>query len=59
MEQLYTINEAARVLRISRETLYRWIREGRLTYAEVGPRRRIRESDIRAIIQPKAETPQR
>ncbi|TXH80431.1 MAG: DNA-binding protein [Rhizobium sp.] len=59
MDTLYTVNEAAERLRISRETLYRWMRDGDLSFVIVNYRRRIRESDIRAILrEPEQKTEQ-
>lgn len=51
MERYYTINDAARILSVTRETLYRWMAAGRLRYVHAGNRRRIRESDIQAFIK--------
>ncbi len=47
---LVTLQEATRRLRISRATLYRWAREGRLTLYRLGPRAtRIREEDLQRL----------
>ncbi|MBT9585497.1 helix-turn-helix domain-containing protein [bacterium] len=48
--ELVTLEEAARRLRVSRATLYRWSREGRLTLCKLGPRAtRIREQDLAGL----------
>ena len=51
METLYTIREAARVLRVQRETVYRYMQSGALKYVMVGKVRRIRESDLQAFVR--------
>ena len=51
METLYTIREAARVLRVQRETVYRYMQSGALKYVIVGKVRRIRESDLQAFVR--------
>lgn len=44
---MVTLEEAAQRLRVSRATLYRWSREGRLKLYRLGPRAtRIREEDL-------------
>lgn len=51
--ELLTIAEAARLLKVSRVTLHRWLKHGRLTAYHVGPRAvRIRRSDLGAIMTP-------
>jgi len=55
MEPLYTIREAARVLRVQRETVYRYMQSGALKYVIVGKVRRIRESDLQAFVREPAQ----
>lgn len=44
---LITLQEASRRLRVSRATLYRWSRQGRLRLVQLGPRAtRVREEDL-------------
>ncbi|TAK27669.1 MAG: DNA-binding protein [Chloroflexota bacterium] len=48
-----TIAEAARSLRVSVSTVWRWIASGRLTAYRVGQRRiRIRKEDLASVVQP-------
>lgn len=48
---LLTVSEAARVLKVSRITLSRWLKDGRLLSYRVGPRAiRIRRDDLRAVM---------
>lgn len=45
--KMVTLDEAARRLRISRSTLYRWSQQGRIKLYRLGPRAtRIREEDL-------------
>lgn len=47
---MVTLQEASRRLCVSRATLYRWSRQGRLRLFQVGPRAtRVREEDLRAL----------
>lgn len=48
-----TVAEAARQLKVSVSTIWRWINAGSLTAYRVGPRRiRIRREDLAALIKP-------
>jgi excisionase family DNA binding protein len=49
-EQLYTIGEVARLLKVSRKTLYAWMNDGKLPYVVVGYRRRIAQSALDTLI---------
>jgi len=53
MDKLYTLQEAADILKIKRITLYRWIRDGKIK-AVILPssRLRVRESDLEVVINP-------
>jgi excisionase family DNA binding protein len=57
MEKLYTVPEAAEVLRVTRAAVYKWIREKRIEVVYVGSERRITQSAIEAFI--KASTDRR
>jgi len=54
-EKWYTSTEISEALHVSRQTVTRWIREGRLKAVaiEVGPRPiyRVRDSDFRAFVR--------
>ena len=45
-DQLLTIDEAAKLLSVSKMTLYRWDLNGILKKVEIGGKRRYRKSDI-------------
>ncbi len=45
-DQLLTVEEAARMLAVSKMTLYRWDKSGILKKVEIGGKRRYRKSDI-------------
>ena len=48
-DQLLTIDEAAKLLSVSKMTLYRWDRNGILKKVEIGGKRRYRKSDIERL----------
>lgn len=39
-EEFYTVEEVAALLQVTRKAIYDWMREGRLSYVQIGPRRR-------------------
>ena len=50
-EQYYTIDEVAERLKVTRKTVYDWMRSGELPYVQVGSRRRITGSALKAFIR--------
>lgn len=48
-DQLLTIDEAAKLLSVSKMTLYRWDKNGYLKKVEIGGKRRYRKSDIERL----------
>lgn len=50
MDQLYTITEVAQVLRVKRQTIYRWIAEGRIKTVAVGAHIRVTREAIEAFV---------
>jgi excisionase family DNA binding protein len=50
MERLYSVDEAAELLRLSHWTIWGWLKAGKLRGAKVGGRRVIRESELQRII---------
>ena len=55
-EEYYTVDEVAKRLRVSRSTVYNWMRDGSLPFVIVGKDRRITGTAIRAFVRPgKAE----
>ncbi len=51
--EFYTVSEAARELRVSQATVWRWIEARRLPAYRVGPRRiRIRRRDLLSVVRP-------
>ena len=46
-----TVNETANVLRVSRETVYRLLRDGAIRAVIVGKRKRFRLEDVNAYIE--------
>ena len=39
-QEFYTVEEVAALLQVTRKAIYDWMREGRLSYVQIGPRRR-------------------
>jgi excisionase family DNA binding protein len=50
MERLYSVDEAAEMLRLSHWTIWSWLKTGKLRGAKVGDRRVIRESELQRLI---------
>jgi excisionase family DNA binding protein len=55
MDNLISVQEAARRLGVSFWTIYRWTQEGRMPCVHLGRRRLIAESDLQSLIN-KART---
>jgi len=58
MVKVYSVDEAAEVLRLSHWTIRAWIKSGKLRSSRVGVRRVIRETELKKLIvddQPKTE----
>ena len=47
---LMTLDEASKLLHVSKMTLYRWDKSGVLKKVEIGGKRRYRKSDIERIV---------
>lgn len=47
----YSIKEAAEYLDVGEPTLYRWMREGKITYRKVGDSTRFWQEDLEAVMQ--------
>lgn len=50
MDELLFVDEVAQRLRVTRKTVYDWMRDGRLQYVVVGSRRRITQEALEAFI---------
>jgi excisionase family DNA binding protein len=50
-EQYYTVKEVAERFKVSRQSVYDWISEGRLRAVKVGNRTRIPQSALEAFVQ--------
>lgn len=51
MEDLLFVDEVAKELRVTRKTVYDWMRDGRLDFVVVGGRRRIPRTSIALFIK--------
>ena len=47
----FTIREAAAYLQVGEPTIYRWMRDGRMTYRKVGDSTRFLQEDLDAVIE--------
>jgi excisionase family DNA binding protein len=47
----YSIKEAAEYLNVGEPTLYRWIRDGRITYRKVGDSTRFLREDLDGVVE--------
>lgn len=55
MAELFTIDEVATILKVSKMTLHRWDKEGILTKIDIGGQRRYRRPDVEALIEKRKE----
>lgn len=46
---LYTLQEVAKILKVSERTLYRWIKDGKLKAHKVGRNWRVKEEDLKKL----------
>lgn len=49
--QWFTIKDASAYLAVGEPTLYRWMREGRITYRKVGDSTRFLQEDLDALVE--------
>lgn len=54
-KELLTIDEVAKILKVSKMTLHRWDKNGVLKKVDVGGQRRYRRSDVEAITEKRKE----
>ena len=51
-DDILTIQEAAKILKVSKRTVYRWINDGDLKVARIGRKTyRVFESDLRKFVR--------
>lgn len=51
-EEYFTVDEVAKRFKVTRKTVYDWMREGQLRYVLVGERRRIPQSALTEFVRP-------
>ena len=56
LEASMTVPEVAKLLRMSRQTIYNMIREGRIPHFRVGTKVRFNRADLDALMQTKPVT---
>lgn len=52
VEEVFTTNEVAKILKMSRQTISQLLHRGKLTGIKIGNRWRIRKSDIEDLLNP-------
>ncbi len=48
--KLYTIPEVSEILKVTRDTIYRWMRAGELKTVKIGSTRRVLASDLEEFV---------
>ncbi len=49
LDQLYNVSKASKLLGVSRDTIYRWEKEGKFKFVKVGEFNKVKEDDIRRL----------
>lgn len=55
MDKLYTPEEVAELLKVSRETVYNWLRSGKLKAVKISHFWRISESELKCLLNPQEQ----
>jgi len=50
LEKLYTVDEAARILRVKRSTIYKYLWNGKIRAYKLGGKWRIPQSELRKLL---------
>jgi len=51
MERYYSVTETAKILNVSRVTLYTWKKEGKIKFVKIGARNKISESELKRMVK--------
>ncbi len=51
MDEFFTVDEVAELFKVTRTTVYEWMRSGELAYVQVGSRRRVTRWAIDAFVK--------
>lgn len=54
LEQVYTVQDVARALKVQPQTVYAMIKDGRLKAGRVGRVYRIKSADVQAVLRGRA-----
>lgn len=49
LDKLYNISKAAELLGVTRQTLYRWNKEGKVKFLSVGEFQKVSETEIKRL----------
>lgn len=49
MDKLYNISKAGQLLGVTRQTIYRWEKEGKFNFVEVNGFKKVSENDIKKM----------
>jgi len=49
VDKLYNISQAAMLLGVSRQTIYRWEKDEKFKFVKVGDFKKVKESDIKKM----------
>lgn len=51
MEQLYTFDEVAKLIKVKRVTLERWEKQGKLNVVRINKKPRVAESELKRLMK--------
>ena len=49
MDKLYNVSKAAELLGVTRQTVYRWVEEGKIKFTPVNDSNKVSESEIKRM----------
>lgn len=51
MDDLLTVKDVMRIFQVTQQTIYNWMRDGRLRSYKIGATRRFKMKDVEALFQ--------
>ena len=49
LDKLYNVTKASELLGVSRDTVYRWEKDGKFSFVKVGDFNKVKENDIKKL----------